>query len=664
MATKALVQIRAEAAEHAPGSLLPLIPEEIADRVVPTDPRISPDGTRVVFVAGPSSKKEPQRTRALWISGVNESARQLTAGTAHDRDPRWSPDGQSILFRSNRINSGEEDQRLYLLPVAGGEALPLGELSGELTQAEWSPDGRAVAVLRKDPDPEDCKARKKDRDDAVVVEEDPRFTRLWIVDKETGRARCLTTGEREVRCVAWAPDGATLITITTDAAEYDAVLGPADVWEISVEGGLPRHVARFRTTPSDLVAAAADAGPMVAVRADGHREQPADSVWVVPLAGGEPRNLLPVLSGIVEEVFPLPGLAGSVGARIVQRTHGRLYAVGVANGELSPLTPSALSERGSVVHGVTIADDGQRFAAIWTDATTPEEIYLGDVGGEASPMTEFGAAFRDRLQPTDHVSWVCDDGVEIEGLLTYPAGFETGKRYPLVVEIHGGPSWQWEDRVMLNWHDWAQMLASRGYAVLLPNPRGSTAYGHEFQQLLQDDVGGGESRDLVTGALAMVERGIADPERIGIAGWSWGGYLTAWTITQTDIFSAAIMGAGLSNMVSEHGQGDIPTANLLYYPGYPYDHLDAYWSSSPIRHVSAVCTPTLILHGDEDARVHPAQGMEFFRALKTRGVPVRFVRYPREKHGIEERAHQIDLMNRIIDWLGRYLGGDATRVLS
>ncbi|MBA3449951.1 MAG: S9 family peptidase [Chloroflexia bacterium] len=470
----------------------------------------------------------------------------------------------------------------------------------------------------------------------------------------------MTAGEREVRCFAWAPDSASLVIVTTDATEYDAVFGPANVWEISIDGGLPRHVAHFRTAPSPLVIVDTGTGPVVAARVDGHREDPADSIWIVPLAGGEPRNLLPTVTGIVEEIFSLPGSENRVGARIVERTHGRLYSVDVVSGELQALTPRALGERGSVVHGVSISADGRRVAVIWTDATTPEEVFLGDVESQATPLTSFGAAFQGRLQPAEHVSWM-SDGVEIEGLLTCPAGFQEGRRFPLIVEIHGGPSWQWEDRVMLNWHDWAQMLASRGYAVLLPNPRGSTAYGREFQQLLQNDVGGGESRDLVTGALAMVEQGIADPERLGIAGWSWGGYLTAWTITQTDIFSAAIMGAGLSNMVSEHGQGDIPSANLLYYPGQPYDHLDAYWASSPIRYVSAVRTPTLILHGDEDARVHPAQGMEYFRALKTRGVPVRFVRYPREKHGIDERAHQIDLMKRIIDWLERYLGTAVNR---
>ncbi|MGH2614560.1 MAG: prolyl oligopeptidase family serine peptidase, partial [Thermomicrobiales bacterium] len=609
MVTKTPVQTR-PASRRAGSGFVPLTPEELADRIVPSDPHLSPDGSRVVFVATPAAKKGEKPTRAIWIAGNDQPARQLTAGTADDNDPRWAPDGARLLFRSDRLKPGEDEQRLFILPAAGGEALPLGDLGGELCQAEWSPDGRYVAVLRKDLDSDERKARKKDRDDAVVVEEDPQFTRLWIVETETGRARCLTTGEREVRFFAWAPDSASLVTVTTDATEFDAVFLSSDLWQVPVEGGLPRHIARLPTTPSSPVVVETADGPLVAVRADAHRDQPSDSLWAIPLGAGEPRNVLPELTGIVEEVVSLPGSNGKVAVRIVERTHGRLFAVDVLTGEMTALTPPALAERGSVIHGVSFSADGARLAAIWTDATTPEEVFLGDVLGEATPVTSFGAAFHGRLQPTDHVTWLSDDGVEIEGLLTYPVDYEPGKRYPLVVEIHGGPSWQWEDRVMLDWHDWAQMLASRGYAVLMPNPRGSTAYGHEFQRLLQDDVGGGESRDLVCGAKAMVERGIADPGRLGIAGWSWGGYLTAWTITQTDIFAAAVMGAGLSNMVSDHGQGDIPSANLLYYPGQPYDHMEHYWASSPIRHVSNVRTPTLILHGDEDARVHPAQGME------------------------------------------------------
>jgi dipeptidyl aminopeptidase/acylaminoacyl peptidase len=595
--------------------------------------------------------------RSLWIAGDGLPARQFTAGTADDCDPRWSPDGSRILFRSDRLNPGSDDYRLFVLSVSGGEGLPLAELCGELSQPAWSPDGRFVAVLRKDPEAEAVTTRKKERDDAIVVEEEPQFTRLWVLDIETKRARCLTTGEREVRSFAWTLDSLTLVAITTDTTGYDATLGPGDLWQLSVKGSLPRHIAQFRATPNSPVVVETSGEPIIAVRANGHREEPQDSIWTVALSGGEPINAVPDLAGNVEELLPDPGSIGHVAARIIERTHGRLYRVDLLNGNLTLLSPAAIAGRGSMVDPASISERGGFLAAVWCDVTTPEEVWLGEVRGEARPVTAFGKDFHGRLQPAEHVCWTSDDGVEIEGLLTLPAGYQPGNRFPLVVEVHGGPSWQWEDRVMLNWHDWAQMLASRGYAVLLPNPRGSTGYGPELQRLLQDDVGGGESRDLVAGALAMVDRGIADPERLGIAGWSWGGYLTAWTITQTSIFGAAVMGAGLANMVSDHGQGDIPSANLLYYPGQPYHHMEDYWKSSPIRYVAAVRTPTLILHGEEDARVHPAQGMEYFRALKTLDVPVRFVRYPREKHSIEERAHQVDVMHRIIDWFDRYLMG-------
>ena len=641
------------APEAKPPSLL--TPEEIADRIVPSDPRIAPDGSRVVFVVSPGGRSGETWTRSLWLAGDDLPARQFTSGVADDCDPRWSPDGSNILFRSNRLKPGSDHYQLYEVSVSGGEAVPLGELSGELSQPDWSPDGRFVAVLRKDSKPEATGAGKTERDDAIVVEEQPRFTRLWIVDAESKRARCLTTGARDVRSFGWAPDSLSLVAVTTETAGYDATFGPGDLWQLSVDGNLPSHVTRFPTTPASPVVIKPDAGSVVAVRANGHRDKPQDSVWTVVLSGGDPIDALPDLVGNVEELVPISGSFGHVAARIIERTHGRLYGVDLLTGSLTGLTPCALASRGSIAEQASMSGGGERLAAIWSDSTTPEEVWIGEAQGGARPVTAFGKDFHGRLQPAEHVSWQSDDGEEIEGLLTYPAGYEPGKRYPLVVEVHGGPSWQWEDRVMLDWHDWAQMLASRGYAVLMPNPRGSTGYGPELQRLLQDDVGGGESRDLVTGALNMVDKGIADPERLGIAGWSWGGYLTAWTITQTSIFRAAVMGAGLANMVSDHGQGDIPSANLLYYPGQPYHHMEAYWKSSPIRYVAAVRTPTLILHGEEDARVHPAQGMEFFRALKIMGVPVRFVRYPREKHRVEERAHQIDLMKRIIDWFEQYL---------
>jgi len=625
-----------------------LSPEELADRIEPEDPRISPDGSLVAFTAAPLGKTGEHAERAVWIGQAGRPARKFSAGTSDDRAPRWAPDGRTLAFLSDRHDRGKQSG-LYLLSMDGGEAQRLGEMSGALSGPEWSPDGTRIAVLRTDEQDAARKKAEEDRDDRVLVEAEPRFTRLWVVDAATGKARCLTTGDREVRAFCWAPDGESLVAVTTALPGWDEVFSPADAWSVPAHGGLPRRLASFPIMPRTP----AVVGDTVLIPAEGGRDDPPTSVWAFPLAGGEPRNLTPGWDVEVGKIVALPGKPGTALVHAVRRVNGSLFFLDVATGETTPAGPQALRGRGSIM-SASATDDAARFAAIWTDSATPEEVWLGSER-KAAPVTEFGKAFAGRLQPGEVVRWTSTDGVEVEGILIRPKGAEPGTPVPLVVEIHGGPSWQWEDRAMLNWHDWAQMLADMGIAVLLPNPRGSTAYGAKFQALLQDDVGGGEADDLISGAQAMVERGIADPARLGVGGWSWGGYLTARTVTRTTMFAAAVMGAGLSNMISDHGTGDIPQANLLYYPGHPYEHMDHYWRSSPIRDVTKVTTPTLILHGDADARVHPAQGAEFFRALKVLGVPVEFVRYPREGHPIEERLHQVDLMRRVAAWYRRWL---------
>ena len=631
-----------------------LTPQELTDRLVPADPRISPDGTSVIFAVSAMGQKGEHAEQGIWLSSDGAPAQPLTAGTAHDANPRWSPDGTRILFCSDRLQRGDDTFRLYLLPLTGGEAQPLGELQGELTMPTWSPGGRTVAVLRKDPETPEEKGRKEERNDPIVAGETTKPNRVWAVDVETGKARCLTYGTRQVWSYSWAPDGVSIVILTTAEPDINTIFDAGELWTVPVSGGAPRHLATFPVLPGNPVVVETREGLAVAVRGNNGRDDPSDSVWVVPFGGGEPRNLLPGYAGAVEEIIARPGTRGGLAIRMVERTHAAIYGLTVDDPTLEPLTPAGRHGTGSVTAGPSCSADGRRVAMIWTDSTTPEEVYVGDAT-TATAVTTLGEAFHGRLCPVETVRWQSGDGVEVEGLLTYPVAYQPGQRYPLVVEIHGGPSWQWEDRVMLNWHDWAQLLASRSYAVLAPNPRGSTGYGSAFQALLQDDVGGGEAQDLISGAEAMVERGIADPDRLGIGGWSWGGYLTAWTITQTDRFKAAVMGAGLANVVSDHGQNDIPAMNLQILPGQLYDHLDTYWKVSPMRYIRNVRTPTLILHGDQDARVHPAQGMEYHRALKTLGVPTTFVRYPREPHGIKERAHQIDLMERLVAWYDRWL---------
>jgi dipeptidyl aminopeptidase/acylaminoacyl peptidase len=632
-----------------------LSPEEIADRLRPSDPRISPDGKAVAFVVAPLGKKEEQVKQAIWWSRDGQPAKQFSGGEHSDHSPRWSPDGTKLAFISNRKDKEGKASNLFVSPVDGGEALALGDLKGSLSHPQWSPDGKSIAVLRTDEDTEaEKKAKEEEKKDHEVFEEDDKLTRLWVIDAASGKARCLTHGNRHILDYAWAPDSERLVLVTGDEPNINAWLIKTHLSVVAASGGLQKPVADFPSGVGAPVIREVDGQEVVALIADDHRNDPSQSVWTVPLTGGEKRNLLPGYEGVVAALEPLGIAPDALGLLMIEGTQGKIYRLSANGGELGPITPPSLAKSGTF-NGISFSADGSRIAGIWTDSSHPEEVFIGKSDGNVTTVSEFGKPFADRLQAGEVVRWQSSDGVEIEGVLIKPRDCQEGMRYPLVVQVHGGPSWQWEDRANLSWHDWAQMLASRGYAVLLPNPRGSTGRGSAFEKLLQDDVGGGEAQDLISGARAMVERGIADPDRLGIAGWSWGGYLTAWTITQTDIFKAAVMGAGLANLISDHGAGDIPNANLMYYPGHPYEHFDHYADRSPLKHVTKVKTPTLILHGANDVRVHPEQGQEYYRALKVLGVPTRLVRYPREGHGIAERNHQIDIMERIIDWLGKYL---------
>jgi dipeptidyl aminopeptidase/acylaminoacyl peptidase len=626
--------------------------EELADKIVPGQPAISFDGKSVAFVVKTASRKGEHAESAIWLSRNGQPAARFTGGESADHDVSWSPDGTRLAFLSNRNDRKEEG--IYILPVDGGEAQRLGELEGSLSSLKWSPDGTSLAVIRVDPDTADEKKRKEDKDDPEVFEEDTKLARLWVVDVETGKARNTTTAARNVWHFAWHPDSQSLLYTSTPINTINSIFVESILWQVPARGGLSRRVASFSPAPGTPVVRTVDGEEVVLLPASSLRDDPSTSVWSVPLAGGDPVNLIPGYEGAVYSIVADPASVDRVFVEVVEGTHGRWHTLSASGGDLMPVSLPSL-EGGSTDSSPAVAADGQTLAAVWAKSDAYPEVYLIRPGEDAMALTSFGEPFTERLAPGETIRWDAPDGVEIEGVLIRPRDYDESKAYPLFVQIHGGPSWQWQNNLNLGWHDWAQMLASRGWLVLLPNPRGSTGRGSAFEKLLYGDVGGGESTDLIAGAQALVDRGIADPNRLAIGGWSWGGYLTAWTITQTTMFKAAVMGAGVANLASDHGAGDIAEANMAYYPGHPYTHWDLYADRSPVRHAANVTTPTLILHGGSDARVHPTQSQEFHRALQVLGVPVRFVRYPREGHSIQERHHQIDLMKRIVEWLERWV---------
>lgn len=633
----------------------PVTIEEIADRLAPSEPRISPDGRHVAFTVAMRGRKDDRFDRAIWVSTDGSPARRFTTGKGDHTALAWSPDSRALLFLAQREN--DDKSRVYTLPVDGGEAQQVGDLAGKISAPSWSPDGSRVAVLVTDDETEDEKRRKEEKRDVVLFEEEDKVARLWTIDPATGHARCLTHGHRHVWEYAWSDDGEHIVLVTADKPTANQMFLASELRVVPASGGRSRLLTGTRNIPAHPVVRTVDDEQVVFFLANDHRDDPSYSVWSIPLEGGSRRKVTDNERSAAMMLAADPR-SGS-GLLLLQADHAtlRLSMLDGETGKTTPVNVGPLGERGSVLNRPSMATTGD-LAVAWSALDTPEEVYRVSADGEAAKLTSFGQRFAGRLSGGEVVTWEADDGVDVEGLLIYPHGYDEGTRYPLVLQVHGGPASLWTERVHMHWHDWAQMLAAQGYAVLLPNPRGSIGYGTAFEQLLQDDVGGGESRDLVAGAKAMVTRGIADEDRLAITGWSWGGYLTAWTITQTDIFKAAVMGAGVANNISDHGAGDIAEYNTLLYPDHPYrEHAwDFYANISPVRYAANVTTPTLIVHGEADDRVHVTQGQEFYRALQVCGVPVQFVRYPREGHGFVEYNHQVDLMERIVAWLGKYLG--------
>ncbi len=637
----------------------PIDLELLADQQRPSSPRISPDGRQIAVPVTCASKAEDHADSSIWMIREGRDPFRFTGGLAGAAEPDWSPDGSRLVFTSTRdANDDDKDHKtgLFVIPADGGEATQLCDVRGKISSPRWSPDGVLIAFLMIDPDTKAEEKRKKDKQDHIVFEEDPHHQRLWVIDPDNGTTRCLTTGNSSVRDYCWSPDGDDLIAIVTPLPTFNTMFGPTDLIRVPVSGGLPTKLTTFPMAPSTPVAREANGERIIALIANDHRADPSPSVWSVPWNGGSRHQLVPNLRGAVEDLIADPADPSRLLARIVEGTQGRLFQVSTESGEREAIAPSAFENRGSV-QGSISASHGGRIALVWSASDRPHDVWSIESDGNARQLTNFGKEFDAMLARGETVRWHSFDGVEIEGSLIRPKEAPADTPLPLFLLIHGGPAWQWEDAANLNWHDWAQMLASRGWAVLLPNPRGSTGYGSAFEKLLQDDVGNGESKDLIAAAEAMVERGIADPDRLAIGGWSWGGYLTAPPITQTRRFKAAVMGAGVANLTSDHGAGDIPEYNRLLYPGHPYDAAtwEYYASGTPIRLASEVTTPTLILHGDSDDRVHPTQGQEFYRALQVNGVPLQFVRYPREGHSIRERAQQLHLMERICGWLDKWV---------
>lgn len=622
--------------------------EELVDLDYLAEAQISPDGSYVAFVRGKSHKpdKDKPAQKAIYMAEVATGrVRQFTGSHADTCDlPRWSPDGARLAFVSNRVHPDETG--LYLIDRDGGEAQALTQLHGSVDAPAWSPDGSRIAFLYNGrPDGE-----KRPDPDPLVVDADPAFNRVWLVNIETHSLRPVTPETCHVFEYAWSPDGTRLVILISshpNPAEgwYSAQLHVMELatGEMHQLCQTAHQVGRLTWSP-DSTAIAFVSGVM------SDEGNVSGEVYIVPATGGEPRCITPDIDLSITWIeWRQPGIL--YGGR--QIDSAVLGWIDPATGEQRPISKGTYAINGHGAQRIHVARK-HTFAAVRDSFNEPPNVYIGSLeSGTWKPLTRFSVnqtAFPPL--PVENKHWCHADGTPVHGFLIYPPGYTPGKRYPLFVHVHGGPSWGYVPRYVLPWE---RLMAAPGCLVLMPNPRGSWGRGHAYQAANVGDLGGGDWQDINAGVDALIEEGLADPDRLAIGGWSYGGYLVAWAVTQTTRFRCAIAGASITSYESNYGVVSNREWQTTMFGSNVYDDYELHRSRSPIAFASRVKTPTLLIHGEKDTLAPVEQAIEFYTALKHFGVPAQLVIYPREPHGFQERPHQIDLYQRMTAWVNQYL---------
>lgn len=542
-----------------------LTPELIASTWRPTEVRLSSDGRRVAWAAAPYGRADEHPESAIWVASTADpsSARRWTRG-GEDATPRWSPDGSRLGFRSDRAERGTAG--LYVLDTAGGEAWPVLVRDRSICAYAWAPDGETLAVLAPDaPDDED-ERREQERDDADVWGERWQRARLLRVGADGGDPTLVWAPDLHLVEVAWSPDGSRLAVLAWPTPAVDDMVS-AEIWVLDADGSGPRRLATMPlargvcwlgsdrlvcTAPHDLTACSAW------------------TVWTVPVHGGGPDVVGPARDEPRCGIGVLaPAGASRPAVLIAEGLDTRLEWCDPGDGR-SPLwqAPGEIALLDG--YDVAVGADGPVVAAAVATPDRPSEVWVGPPGN-LSPVSAHHAAFADLpLGAVEDFAFTGADGHPLDGVLVRPIGASSGP-VPTVVLLHGGPYWRHGREPHLSPLDWGQLLATAGFAVVMPNYRGGLGHGNEFAAAARGGMGTVEWEDVLAATDAAVERGIADPDRLGIAGWSQGGFLTAWAVTQTDRFAAAVMGAGVSDWGWMAATSDVPSFEAALAGSRPWD---------------------------------------------------------------------------------------------
>ncbi|WP_374688576.1 prolyl oligopeptidase family serine peptidase [Promineifilum sp.] len=676
---------------------------------IPSNPRISPDGARVVFCVQRVERETEKKYTNLWLAEADGSRlRPFTHGKWADTQPRWSPDGQTIAFLSNRGN--EEQAQLHLIPLDGGEARPLTDLKGNFGPFEWSPDGtRLVCQFRQ----KDADALEREKDEAKkklglsyrhITRADYKFDgagylpkerwHLWVIDAESGAATQLTDGDKDETEPSWSPDGRSILFASNRGERPDMDLDATELYLIPAGGG---EMTQIETRPGRKFAPVfSPDGQSVAYLG---RDKPGRwyqnaRLYVAALAGGGARDASGGLDlhlagstngDVFNEDTPSLPVWSADGQRIacVASTRGNEWLVSLAafgpdNGgtggsQIRPYEDAAgrggfqtrpyswIIDEPGVLGGYTFDRARRRIAYLWSTLDDPAQLVVRDLDEDGTPgaprtLTALNPWLAEvATGEIEEVWFPAADGHELHGWILKPPGFDPTRQYPSILQIHGGPQTQYGNMYMHEFH----YLAAAGYVVYWSNPRGSQGYGEAVTGAIYGQWGTVDYDDVMAWADYVERLPYIDPARMGVTGGSYGGYMTVLIIGRTQRFKAAVAQRVVSNFLSFYGSSDL-NAGLehLAGTGAPWEDMATCWAQSPISAIGQARTPTLVIHSENDHRCDQEQGEQVFIALRRLGVPTELLLLPGESHGVSRGGRtdrRVARLEHMLGWFERYL---------
>jgi dipeptidyl aminopeptidase/acylaminoacyl peptidase len=637
-----------------------------------SDPRLSPDGQWVAYVVRTADPVKDKHNSHLWMSSWDgKQSIQLTYSTESESSPRWSPDGRSLAFLTAR---GENDppQQVWVLDRQGGEAKPLTGFNGEVVDFSWSPDGKKLALIVADEDLTKLKGADKDKTPPPIVidryyfKEDgtgymsSRRQHLYVFDVATRKAEMITPGRFNESMPSWSPDGSRIAFYSNRGEDPDRS-NEFGLYTIEPRtGATPKLVTKFQGDTGDSSWMSPPAwrpdGREIAFITAGDPKlifYSVHNVAVVAAAGGEARVLTKALDrNATKPEWSADGRA--IYFLLEDDLNQVLARVSVASGKVERILDG---QRESLDYDLGAKG---RIALLDSNVNSPDAVFAVE-GKQLRQLShqndELLAGVK--LASTEPISFASKDGTRISGFVVKPPGYVAGQKHPTLLWIHGGPVSQYANSFTMPW----QIFAAHGYVVVAANPRGSSGRGEAFSSAIYKDWGGKDAEDVLAAVDYVVQQGIADPHRLGVGGWSYGGILTNAVIAKDSRFKSASSGAGISNALAGYGT-DMYIREYEMELGVPWKNLDTYLHNSyAFLHADRIKTPTLFLCGEQDFNVPLLNSEQMYQALRSLGVPTQLVIYPGQHHGLDKPSYLVDRMQRYLDWHGKYLGNSSPRAV-